>query len=118
MTSGLQWAEAGERVGVVGAAVARYLFTFDHVLLLVIAFGLIVWGTSGSVFRKIVHVGCWLFVPIAVVLGMSLVYIGTPHNVNWHLETSLDRTLAGVVPAMLIAGVLSVVTRATNGEKP
>ena len=117
VTSGLQWGDAAERVGVVASAVAGYVFTLDHVLLIVIAVGLIVWAISGSVARKAMALLGWLFVPIAMVVGMSLVYIGTPHDVNWHLETSLDRTFSGIVPAMLIAGVLAVVTRDPDGEK-
>jgi ABC-type nitrate/sulfonate/bicarbonate transport system permease component len=38
---------------------------------------------------------------------MSLVYLATPHDLGWHVTTSLPRTLFGLAPACLAAAVLA-----------
>ncbi|MCX8024218.1 MAG: hypothetical protein N3A60_03335 [Thermanaerothrix sp.] len=37
-------------------------------------------------------------------LGLLVIYLSTPHDLNWHLRTSVDRTLLGVNAAAFIAG--------------
>lgn len=37
-------------------------------------------------------------------LGLLAIYLATPHDLNWHLRTSVDRTLLGVDAAAFVAG--------------
>ncbi len=48
-----------------------------------------------------------LAAPALYLAGMSLVYLATPHDLVWHLTTSLPRTLFGLAPACLAAAVLA-----------
>jgi hypothetical protein len=48
-----------------------------------------------------------LAAPVIYLAGMSLVYLATPHDLGWHVATSLPRTLFGLAPACLAAAVLA-----------
>ncbi|MGB9897908.1 hypothetical protein [Thermanaerothrix sp.] len=37
-------------------------------------------------------------------LGLLAIYLATPHDLNWHLRTSISRTLLGVNAAAFVAG--------------
>lgn len=48
-----------------------------------------------------------LAAPALYLAGMSLVYLATPHDLGWHVTTSLPRTLFGLTPACLAAALLA-----------
>jgi hypothetical protein len=43
---------------------------------------------------------------LVAVTGYLLVYLGTPHQLDWHLRFSLDRLLMQLWPAVLFAAFL------------
>ena len=45
-----------------------------------------------------------LLTALLYLLGLLTIYLATPHDLNWHLRTSVDRTLLGVNAAALMAG--------------
>jgi len=42
---------------------------------------------------------------LAVVAGFFLVYLGTPHDLDWHLTTSVGRLFAQLYPATVVLGL-------------
>ena len=45
--------------------------------------------------------------------GLAVVYLATPHALDWHLATSLPRTAFGLAPACLVAALLAPILAAT-----
>ena len=40
---------------------------------------------------------------LLIFLGLVTVYLSTPHDLTWHLNTSVDRTMLPVIGGILIA---------------
>lgn len=74
-------------------------------------------GGRGS--ERSLRTAALLAAPALYAGGMVLVYLATPHQLAWHVATSLPRTLFGLVPACLVAAVLApTLARASGAAKP
>ena len=54
----------------------------------------------GRLADRLLLVAALLWVPLVLLVGLFLIYLWTPHDLGWHLYTSLHRTMYGVTPAV------------------
>ena len=62
---------------------------------------------GGALRTRAARAAALLAAPAVYLVGLSLVYLATPHELAWHLVTSLPRTLFGLAPACLAAALLA-----------
>ena len=109
----------GARVGELVAALGAFLAEPPRA----IALGACVVATlalaGGGLRTRSARAAALLAAPAAYVAGLSLVYLSTPHELAWHLTTSLPRTLFGLAPVCLAAALLaSTLARANEASEP
>ena len=94
-----------DRMHTVYVAICQEIIALETLLILLFSVGVIVLFTYGSLAARFRSTLVFLSAPIIYCIGMAFIYAGTPHDLNWHLDTSLTRTLSGVLPAIVTAAV-------------
>jgi len=126
LLAGLRWDLLGERVGPLSAAMAGQILSHGNALILLACAAALLVATRGlSRAERIGTLTALLAAPCVLLAGLFVVYVATPHDLVWHLETSLRRTLMGLVPAVFVAtllaprlrGILERDARAAVGER-
>jgi hypothetical protein len=80
-----------------------------HPATLVILYLLLYVGAIRKIRPASLHLA---FVPVFMMMGYFMVYIITPYDLAWHLETSLDRLMMQIWPAsVFILGAVLVTAR-------
>lgn len=103
----LRWDLVAERFLPLVAAFVTHVCTAANAPLLLgslFALGLL---TPGGPWQRVRLAALLLAAPLALVAGLFLVYLGTPHDLRWHVLTSLHRTVYGIVPAVIVAAVFT-----------
>ncbi len=109
--SGLDGGQLAERLSLVLGGVLGYFGMIDRLALLILGVGVMAVCVPGTFMRRAGRIGLLLVCPLIYVAGMVVIYLCTPHDVSWHMQTSLERTLAGVLPAIVVLAVMSYVER-------
>ena len=67
------------------------------------------WGLLAGLLRfgKEAKESLYFRVAVGQMLGYSLIYLITPHDVHWHIQTSMDRLLIHLAPLLLISTTLT-----------
>lgn len=105
-----------ERVGTVLTSMAREAWFGGAALVGVLpVLGLFV-ATTGMPGRHDAGAGVALAVLGAMVIVYALVYVMTPHDLDWHLRTSLDRVLLQLLPSAVWAGMVLAGPAATDAR--
>ena len=74
---------------------------------------------GGALRTRAARAAALLAAPAVYLAGLSLVYLATPHELAWHLGTSLPRTLFGLAPVSLAAALFAPsLARAGAGSEP
>jgi hypothetical protein len=74
---------------------------------------------GGDPRTRVARAAALLAAPAVYLAGLSLVYLATPHELAWHLVTSLPRTLFGLAPACLAAALVAPsLARVSPGSEP
>lgn len=103
LASQLRWDLVGRRFAPLLVAIFEHLLTPANAPLLLgslLALALLVRGTP---LERLRQAGLLLSASAVLLGGLFLVYLGTPHELRWHVLTSLHRTLYGVVPMLVVA---------------
>jgi hypothetical protein len=110
LVGGLRWDLAGERFAPLGAALFENVFSAPVAPLLLACIAVMAWRLRGRFSKRLLDAAVLLSIPIAFLGGLFVIYLGTPHDLSWHVATSLHRTVYGVLPAVfvvtLFAGML------------
>ncbi|HVN39794.1 MAG TPA: hypothetical protein VMW19_16650 [Myxococcota bacterium] len=73
---------------------------------------------GGGLRTRAARAAALLAAPAVYLGGLSLVYLATPHELAWHLVTSLPRTLFGLAPACLAAALLGPTLAHARSTEP
>jgi hypothetical protein len=96
--SALRMLSDPERLSIVAAAFARALWALGGGAIAVAATCSVLLGWRPS------RGGLWtVSVPLGMIAGFAVVFLVTPHDLNWHLRTALDRLLLQCWPLLLYA---------------
>ena len=76
----------------------------DGLMAIFLGYAIIAGGRPGKALSGSAHIG--LMVILIMLAGYFAVYILTPHDLNWHLATSLERLLAQLWPVFLFSSFL------------
>jgi len=102
LIGGLHWDQAGERAPTLAAALVTHVFTAFGAPLMLACVAVLAWRLRGSFANRLLDGLVLLCIPIVFVAGLFAIYLGTPHDLAWHLATSLHRTVYGVLPAVFV----------------
>lgn len=107
LVSELRWDLVGARLGTVLAAMAAHLFTPEMGPLLVAGVAAMLLLAGGTLGDRLVVTAVLLAAPATFVAGLVVVYLSTPHEVGWHIQTSLHRTVYPLGPVVLALAALA-----------
>jgi hypothetical protein len=109
----------GARAGELVAALGSFLAEPQRAIALG-ACALATLALAGGALRtRAARAAALLAAPAVYLAGLSLVYLATPHELAWHLTTSLPRTLFGLAPACLVAASFAPsLARANPASEP
>ena len=107
LPAGLRFDLLGARATELAAALRGFLGSPDHALVLIACVGAVFALAGGSARPRALRAAALLATPALYAGGICLVYLATPHELGWHLATSLPRTLFGLAPACLVAALLA-----------
>lgn len=105
----------GSRYATIGAAVGGQLWKFGPFLLVALAAYAFLVGRAPADRRARGTPLAWAVLAV-VAAGFGLVYLTTPHDLTWHLSTSLSRLFVQLWPLFLFA--LFLTTDTADGGKP
>jgi hypothetical protein len=107
----LRWDLVGVRIAPLTEAFGATLLTPQQGPLLLLCVAAVLIGSGGSPPDRLLRSAALLVMPVALLAGLFLIYLTTPHSLGWHVETSLHRTLYGVVPCVFALAVLAPALR-------
>jgi hypothetical protein len=88
------------RYAIIAGAFGKYIVHWGNYLLLpLIVFALVSGVKPDQRFLPTILSGCIML--ILMFLGFFFVYVLTPHDLHWHLKTSLERLLLQLWPTFL-----------------
>jgi hypothetical protein len=107
LLGGLRWDLADERFAPLTAELARHLFTPAVAPLLLVCIAVMAWRLRGPFSSRLLDAVVLLSIPLAYLAGLFVIYLATPHDLDWHVATSLHRTVYGVLPAVFVASLFA-----------
>ena len=113
LPSGLRFDLLEARGAELAAALRDFLGAPQHALVLAACIGAAIALAGGGVRTRAARVAALLAAPALYGAGLAVVYLATPHALDWHLATSLPRTAFGLAPACLVAALLAPILAAT-----
>jgi hypothetical protein len=107
LPGGLRFDLLGARAAELGSPLRDFLGTPEHALVLAACIGAAIALAGGSPRTRAARVAALLAAPALYAAGLAVIYLATPHALDWHIATSLPRTAFGLAPACLVAALLA-----------
>jgi hypothetical protein len=111
LASQLRYDLVGERLLPLGLAFGRHVLTPANLPLLCGALLALWLWLPGDARSRLRWGSRLLAAPGLLAAGLFAVYLGTPHDLRWHVLTSLHRTVYGIVPALGVAAACATTLR-------
>lgn len=119
LLSALRWDLVAQRFGPLVAAMGQHVFTPQiGPFLVACTIGMLALA-RGSAADRLLVTAALLSAPLAFVAGLCLIYLATPHEMAWHIQTSLHRTVYPLGPAVFaLAALTGALSREIRPDSP
>lgn len=104
-----------QRYIIIGKSLIKNFFKLQEIYWFIIPFFVLIWGSSSTAISKN-GIKNTLYIIIIQLTGYFFVYLTTPHDLTWHLATSVERLLVQLLPSSIFLFFLWLKTPEENIE--